>query len=391
MKVIINKAERLWKMPQSLLGSMTFARKRLASRGVDLIDLDHFIPEKHNAISPPGEAPDTREMTDSQLVSILKQKILETYPYLKGASLDPDKEITLIPGIRAGSALIALGILNQGDIALYPDPGLQYMRASISLAEGHSRRYNLLESNDYVANISSLLPSSHKRMKILFVNYPHDPTGATVDIYFYRELLKALRSANILTVADCSFVYPGDSNITTPLQVKNGKRKAIELHTFATTLGIPGLGFAAGHKDVISIVNLLLGIQGFIPERHRIRGTIEALDRAQDIYKWRMGALVARRDILCNGLKGLDWHVRAGKLSPFVWARPPVRSTSLAFARRLFIKAGVKVTPGTDLGESGEGWVRMALIPDEDELHEAVRRLSQHSKIWQRKFRPDAR
>jgi aspartate/methionine/tyrosine aminotransferase len=391
MRIIISKADRLWKMPQPLLGGMKFARKRLSSRGVDLIDLDGFAPEPPDLPALKAAPPGLPERIDAtaELVLALKEKIIDSYPYLKAAALDPEKEIIVTPGIRAATTLIALGILNQGNTALYPDPGLQYTRLAASLADSHAKRYNLLESNDYVANIASLVPTSHKRLKILFVNYPHNPSGATVEIYFYRELFKALRFANILTVADCAYVYPGDATVCTPLQVIHASRMAVELHSFATTLGIPELGFAVGHKNVISILRLLLDSLGFVPENHRLNAATQALGHAKGIFDWRMDTLHNRREII-NGLKELGWHIRSGKLLPFVWAKPPVRSTSVAFARRLFIKAGVKVTPGSDLGEYGEGWLRMALIPDEGNLREAVNRLSEHSRIWQRKFRPEA-
>jgi LL-diaminopimelate aminotransferase len=391
MKVMINKADRLWKMPSPVLGNMKFTRMRLAARHVDLIDLDNFIPElpqlDFEHIPKPEKPFGIRASADD--VSALKAKILEKHLSLKSAQLDPDRELIITPGIRMSAACIALGILNPGDNAAYPDPGLGYIRSVISIADGVPKKYSLSESNDFVLNIANLATVPFRKIKILFLNYPHNPTGAAVDYYFYRELPKALRFRNILVVSDNAYVHPGDSDISGPLSVSGAKQMAVELHSFATTLGIPGLGFAAGHKDVISIIKSFLAAVDYKPDYSSVKLADYLLDNAENIFTDRMAALEKRRELLSDGLKKLGWHVHAGRLLPFIWAKPPVRGTSVSFSRRLFIKAGIKVSPGTDYGEAGEGWLRMSLSQNENTIGEALERLAQHSKIWQRKFRPE--
>ena len=393
MKVLIDKAERLWKMPQSALGSMQFIQRRLNARGVNIIDLENLIPE-------PSEIPSLsikiQDFTQSPLlptanavqVGLLKAKIIEKHQALKALSIDPDKELTITPGTRMAASLVALGLLNPGDVAAYPDPGAQFYRTAICLADGNPRRYQLLESNDYMLNISSL-PGPSKKTKMLFLNYPHNPTGAAVDYYFYRDLLKSVKFENILIIADCAHVHPGHTEAVVPLQAKNARRKTLELHSFSTTFGVNGLGFAVGNKDVISILNNLLGAIGFKPDASKIDWVLQCLDHAEEIFDARMEILGKRRAILIEGLKQLDWRVRENKNMPFIWAKIPYRSTSVAFARRLFAKAGVRVAPGSDFGEGGEGWLRMSLCCDDSILIEALERLAQHSRVWQRRFRPE--
>lgn len=391
MKVIINKADRLWKIPSPVLGNMKFTRRRLAARHVDLIDLDNFIPELPKIdlgqFSSP-EKPDKVKASPDD-ISALKDKILEKHLSLKSTQLDPEREMVITPGIRMSAACIALGLLNPGDNAAYPDPGLGYFRSVISLADGVPKKYVLSESSDYGLNIAGIGTAPFKKIKLLFLNYPHNPTGAAADYFFYRELLKALRFRNILVVSDCAHIHPGDNDISGPLSVSVARQMAVELHTFSTTLGIPGLGFAAGHKDVISIIRSFLAAVDFKPDYSSIMLAEHFLDHADDIFIDRMTTLEKRRELLSDGLKKLGWHVRAGRLLPFIWAKPPIRGTSVSFSRRLFIKAGIKVSPGTDYGEVGEGWLRMALSQNENTIGEAVERLAQHSKIWQRKFRPE--
>ena len=392
MKILIDKAERLWRIPQPALGRMSFARKRLAGRGVELIDLSSLHPlfpdlksifdtiGKSEIIGPGIPA-------DQELISRLKARIADKHLPLNSAIANSEKEIVLTPGIRMAASALALSLLNPGDVAAYPDPGMQYFRSAICLADGIPSSYLLNERNDYVANISALTQPPPEKLKILYLNYPHNPTGTSVDSYFYRDLLNSIKFENILVVLDCAYIHPGDPDAASILQVKGSRKKALELHSFAATFGLNGLGFAVGHRDVISILEGLLDAMGFSPDAHRVTIAIKGLDRAAEIFAARRKSLKRSREFLSRGLKELGWRIRDGKSVPFIWVKPPARSSSLAFARRLFLKAGVRVAPGTDFGEGGEGWHRLTLHPDEKILREALDRISRHSKIWQRKYR----
>ncbi len=392
MKIIIDKAERLWRIPQPALGPMIFARKRLARRGVELIDLDSLFPEFPQAKSyldsiGKQETTECGRPADQELISQLKARIAEKHLPLRSANINAEKEIVLTPGIRTAATFLALSLLNSGDVAAYPDPGMQYFRSAICLADATPGGYILGERNDYVANITALTQPPPTKLKILFLNYPHNPTGAAVDSYFYRDLLKPIKFENILIVLDCAYVHPGDPDVASILQVKGSRKKALELHSFSTTLGLSGLGFAVGHRDVAPILEGLLDAIGFIPDIHHVTSAMAGLDHAEEIFAARTESLNRRREILSNGLKKLGWRLREARSVPFVWVKPPAWSSSLAFARRLFLKAGVRVAPGSDFGEGGEGWLRMTLHPDEKILREALDRISHHSRIWQRKYR----
>jgi aspartate/methionine/tyrosine aminotransferase len=393
MKVLIDKAERLWKMPRPALGSMHFIQRRLNARGVKIIDLESLLPEIPEIASLSTEIPKLsfgplNPPANAEQIARLKAKIIEKHQALRGLAVDADKEMTIIPGVRMAAAIISLALLNTGDVAAYPDPGVQFYRTAICLADGNPRRYQLLESNDYMLNISSL-PGPSKKTKMIFLNYPHNPTGAAVDYYFYRDLLKSVKFENVLIVADCAHVHPGNTEAVIPLQAKNARRKTLELHSFSTTFGAHGLGFAVGHKDVISILDNVLNAVGFAPDSGKVNWALACLDHAEEIFIARMDILQRRQIVLAEGLKKLGWRIRENKYLPFIWAKIPYRSTSVAFARRLFAKAGVRVAPGSDFGEGGEGWLRLSLCCNEGILNEALERLALHSRIWQRKFRPE--
>lgn len=391
MKFLIDKAQRLWKIPQPSLGPMKFARRRLDSRGVELIDLGSFIPELPDALAR-GESREGKSSDDphrdESVIELLREKIAENHLPLRAAALNPDREIIITPGIQMTASLLSLAILNPGEVAAYPDPGMPHMRTATCLADGSAAPYTLAERNDYIPNIASLTQPPKKKLKMIFLNYPHNPTTSTTDTYFYRELIDAIRFENILVVSDAAYVHPGDGNAASILQVKGSKKKAVELHSFSTTFGMKGLGFATGHRDVISILKSILEAVGFVPPPRLVRSAADALDHCSELFEIRIKSLAERRDLVSFSLKELGWRIRGNECMPFVWVKPPARSSSLAFARRLVTKAGVRVAPGTDFGEAGEGWLRITLHPDMKTLRDALERISRHSRIWQRKYRP---
>jgi len=392
MKAILDRAERFWRISQSALGPMRIAQKRLQARGADVLD---FTSLNINLAETKSFRSKLREIDSAEFIKPasveqlfkLKEDILRIYPQFKSAALDPEKDIAIIPGVKIGASFMTLSLLNPGDVAAIPDPGHSLFRSAVCLAEGEPTTYTLNETSDYVANISGLTLPPPRKLKMLFLNYPHNPTGAMVDFYFYRDLLKAIKLEDVLIVSDCSFNHPGDNNAVSPLQVAGAKKKTVELHSFSTSFGIKGLGFAIGHRDAIAVLNDVLSSIGFSVDSGRIAIASLALADAEEIFNDSMDILKHKREILENGLRDLGWNLRAGKLTPYLWIKAPIWSSSLAFTRRLFIKAGIRVVSGTDYGEHGEGWIRMSLLHENEILHEALERISHHSKIWQRKIR----
>lgn len=391
MKILIDKAQRLWKIPQPALGPMRFTRRRLSSRGVDLIDLGSIIPEIPDIIAKSAErSHESAEnvTADDMMIYDLKKKISEKHLPLSLCKLDPEKEIIITPGIQMTASLLALAMLNPGDVVAIPDPGMQYLRTSVCLADAVPQAYSLAERNDYIPNIPSLTEPPAKKLKLIFVNYPNNPTTSMTDSYFYRDLLKSIKFENILVISDSAYIHPGDGDAVSVLQAKGAGKKAVELHSFSTSFGLRGIGFAAGHRDIILILKELLTALGYYPDIFRLNLTSKALDHATELFDQRMDSLKIRRERTSQSLKELGWRIRDGKYTPFMWVRPTARSSSLAFARRLISKAGVRLSPGSDFGEAGEGWQRLTLHPDGALLIEALDRISHHSRIWQRKYRP---
>jgi len=392
MKTILDRAERFWKVSQSALGPMKFQQKRLEARGADIIDLSMLqmdLPENEpfrESISGIDPIDFTKPAQENNLLE-LKETIIEHHQPLRNVSIDSEKEIAIIPGVKIGLTFLALSLLNKGDVATYPDPGHSFYRSAICLSDGEPSPYLLTEASDYVANISSLALPPERKLKMMFINYPHNPTGAMVDYYFYRDLLKEIKLENILLVTDCAFNHPGDSEAISPLQVPGARKKTIEFHSFSTTFGIRGLGYAIGHRDAIAILNDILQSVGFSVDCGRASLASFAMKNAKAVFRDRKEILNRKREIMANGLKEIGWSLRAPRLSPYIWVKAPVWGSSLAFTRRLFIKAGIRAISGTDFGEQGEGWIRLSIWRDDEVLKESLFRISSHSKIWQRRIK----
>ncbi|MEE9553835.1 MAG: aminotransferase class I/II-fold pyridoxal phosphate-dependent enzyme, partial [candidate division Zixibacteria bacterium] len=291
--------------------------------------------------------------------------------------------------IRMTTSLLALSLLNPDDVAAYPDPGPQYFRTAICLADATPHAYSLVERSDFIPNIPTLTEPPISGLRMLFISYPHNPSASSADLYFYRDLLKSIKFENILVVSDSAYIHPGDPDAPSVLQVKGSKKKAIEIYSFSTAFGIDGLGYVVGHRDVISILDGILSALEYRPDVYRVELALAALERSTEIFAQRKEHIGNLRDIASSSLKELGWRIRGNDHTPFLWINPNARSSSLAFARRLITRAGVRLAPGTDFGEGGEGWLRLALCPDEKLLSEALDRISRHSKIWQRKYKPE--
>ena len=396
MKVIIDKSERLWKAPINLCGPMKFTQRRLQAREVNIIDLDSFMPEPPEKFlsaegfeamlkSPTSDVSSAAATCES--IEKLKSNLLAYHRSLKATALSKDQELTITPGVRLTTVLLALSLLNRHEVGMYPEPGLPHFRTAICMAEGTPESYHLMDNNEYLPS-PSLFSGLSKKVKLVFVNFPHNPTGAAPDIYFYRDVLKAVKLENTLIVADCAHVHPGDSEIATFLQLANAKKRVVELHSFSTTFGIDSLGFAAGHKNAIMILNSVISGAGITLDCRKIDLASAMMPYSTQIFENRMKILQGRRELLSNALKSLGWRVRSGRLLPFIWAKAPGLSRSVALSRRLFAKAGILTSPGLNFGETGDGWIRFSLCRELDTLKEAIERISHHSRIWQRKYKP---
>jgi LL-diaminopimelate aminotransferase len=391
--IVIERAERLHQIPADLFLGLKRKAKRAAQRGVDVIDLSLGNPDE-----PPSqevveelcraarEAEYHRYLMGHGLAQF-RRKVAEFFEARFEVSVNPESEVLPLQGVWEGLWGLPLAFVNSGEMVLLPDPCYPLYRAGAILAGVRVETMPLLERNDFLPNLRHIPEAVARSAKLLFLNYPNNPTTAVADLSFFQEVVDFARAHNIAVVHDATYSQMTYDDYLAPsfLQARGAKRVGIELHSFSMTHNLGGwrLGFAVGNRQLISGLAAVRGC-GFVgpsPALQRAACRVFSLTHTQgDRY-------AGRRNMAIQELRDLGFKLSRPKATPFLWVRVPGRYTSLGFSRRLFRRTGILVTPGSGFGERGEGFVRISLTVSEERLRLALKRMTAHAFIWQRKRR----
>lgn len=394
-KLIIEKAERLQKLPPSPFLEAERIKKTLRKRGVEIIDLGELSPDpslRETILS--SFSLKTEEIfapLDLQILGDLKRQISDWLERKYQVRVNPKNELFPFAGKKKIIYDFFLSFLNPGEVVVIPDPSDYIYKGGSIFAGGELVSLPLHERNDYLPNLGTLPSSEHATHfpKILFLNYPHNPTTAVADPEFFKESVKWASKRNVLLVNDASYneiCYDGYLP-TCLLQVKGAKKIGAELFFFYPLTGI-GFGFLAGNKQIISQVESTENVLGYQFSHITLDLSLSILKNYSIIAEQNNLEFAKRKEILLEGLLNLGWKVKKPRAGPFVWVKVPPKYSSVGFARMLLRKAGVLVSPGFGFGEYGEGYIRIALNQKTEELKKALERIKEHSHIWQRRYRP---
>ncbi|MGB2697205.1 MAG: aminotransferase class I/II-fold pyridoxal phosphate-dependent enzyme, partial [Candidatus Zixiibacteriota bacterium] len=324
----------------------------------------------------------------------LKKEIAVWFEKKYQFKLNPLTEILIVSGKKEAITGLTLSFLNPGELTIIPDPSEPIYRNTTILAGGESEIVPLLERNDYLPNLGVLSDKTLNQAKLLFLNYPHNPTSAISDYQFFKEVVEKAAKYNILVINDASYNHISyESTGLSLLQVKDAKKIGLEFHYFPSVYHIPGfrMGFLVGNREILSALKaeqetFTSGINSFSMEIAKI-----SLKNYSFVWKQINSEFLKRRDIVLENLDQIGWKLKKPKASPFIWVKVPPKYSSLGFTRTLLRKTGVLVLSGTEFGENGEGWIRLALNSPVSQLKEAVERIKKHSHLWQRSYRPKRR
>jgi LL-diaminopimelate aminotransferase len=396
-RVIIEKAERLQKIPPSPFLEAERIKKALHKRGVEIIDLGKLCPDPSlresilSSCSLKGE--DVFASFDLQEWVDLKIKMADWLEQKYQVRVNPKNEIFPFAGKKKIIYDLFLSFLNPGEVVAIPDPCDPIYKGGCIFAGGEVMTLPLWERNDYLPNLVTFFSSSRENAsyvpKILFLNYPHNPTSAVADPEFFKELVKWANKRNMLLVNDASYneiCYDGYVP-TCLLQVKGARKMGAEIFSFHPLTGM-GFGFLAGNKQIISQIETTENILGNQLSHIMLKLGLTILKDYSIIAEQNSSKFAKRKEILMEGPLNLGWKVKKPKAGPFLWVKVPPRYSSVGFTRMLLRKAGVLVSPGFGFGEYGEGYIRIALNLPGDELKKALERIKEHSHIWQRRYRP---
>ena len=377
-------SKRVDKIPPYLFAGIDNAIAEKKSKGVDVINLgigDPDLPTPANiinALSDAAKKPENHRYPSYAGMPSFRKAAAEWYKRRFGVSMNPEDEVLALIGSKEGIAHTPLAFVNPGETVLYTNPGYPVYRISTILAGGNPVPLPLLEENDFKPDFSRV--KNPKEAKLLFFGYPNNPTAATVDKDFFREVVDFALDNNVIVCHDNAYSEVTFDGYKSPsfFEVKNAKEVGIEFHSLSKTYNMTGwrIGFALGNADLIrSLGKIKENVDSGVFQAIQHAG-IEAFKTPKTVLEKNLKILKGRRDLMVDGLNTLGFDVKKPKATFYLWFRIPKKfKSSVEFSKHVLNKAGVVLTPGVGFGEYGEGYVRCALTQSKERLEEALERL----------------
>ncbi|UAL48764.1 pyridoxal phosphate-dependent aminotransferase [Sutcliffiella horikoshii] len=379
------QSELLNTLPKQFFASLVEKVGKVVAQGHDVINLGQGNPDQPTpehivkSLQEAVEKPNHHKYSPFQGHQFFKEAIATFYKREYEVDINPDSEVAILFGGKAGLVEIPQCLLNEGDTVLVPDPGYPDYWSGVALAKAKMEYMPLREVYHFLPNYEDINPEVLKAAKLMFLNYPNNPTGAVANSAFFKETVALASERDICVVHDFAYGaigFDGKKPLSF-LQTPGAKDVGIEIYTLSKTFNMAGwrVGFAVGNESVIKAINLLqdhmyVSIFGAIQE-----AAATALLDKQTCVEELVELYEERRNVLIHGLQEIGWEVMAPKGSFFAWLKVPGRYTSEEFADKLLEEAHVVVAPGIGFGSFGEGYVRVGLLTSTERLQEAVQRI----------------
>ncbi|MBM7659651.1 aminotransferase [Bacillus mesophilus] len=381
------QSDILKKLPTQFFATLVGKVNKVIAQGHDVINLgqgnpdqptpEHIVKSMQEAVTNPLH----HKYSQFRGQPFLKEAIVTYYEREYGVKLDPEKQVAILFGGKAGLVEVPQCLLNEGDIALVPDPGYPDYWSGVELAKAKMELMPLRAENRFLPNYDELDPAILDQAKLMFLNYPNNPTGAVATKEFFEETVQLANKHNLCVVHDFAYGaigFDGKKPISF-LEIDGAIDTGIEIYTLSKTYNMAGwrVGFAVGNESVIEAINLLqdhmyVSLFGAVQE-----AAATALLSSQNCVDELVQKYESRRNTFIYELNKIGWKVEAPPGSFFAWLPVPDGYTSVSFSDYLLEKAHVVVAPGIGFGEHGEGYVRVGLLTDEDRLVEAVSRIKE--------------
>ncbi|HKM39254.1 MAG TPA: LL-diaminopimelate aminotransferase [bacterium] len=389
-------AQRIAAIPPYLFAEIDKLKARARARGVDVIDLgigDPDQPTPCNVIEALKEAATdsaTHRYPPYEGMVQFKQAVADWYRKRHQVELDPETEVMALIGSKEGIAHICWAFVDPGDVTLVPDPAYPVYNTGTLLAGGVPFTLPLKPETGFLPDYKSVDPETARRAKLLFINYPNNPTAAVATPEFFTRTVDFARRHNIVVCHDFAYCettfdgYKAPSFLASP----GAKDIGIEFNSLSKPYNMTGwrLGFAVGNKDVLAALSVIkTNIDSGVFNAVQYAG-IEALSGPQDFITRMNHIYSGRRDVVIKGLNSLGWELEPTMGTFYVWAPVPEGYTSPSFATFLLETAGVNVAPGNGYGKHGQGYFRIALTCNEERLSEAVERMRKHGITFARRY-----
>jgi len=379
------KAERLKQLPPYLFKEIDRKKAEVKARGVDIIDLgvgdpdlptpEHIIGEMKRAVDDPlnHQYPSYSGMND------FKEAVARWYGERFSVDLDPGSEVVSLIGSKEGIAHLPLAFINPGDVSLVPSPAYPVYHIATLFAGGESYFMPLLSENNFLPDLNAIPADVADRAKLMFINYPNNPTSAVADLDFFRAVVSFADKHDILVCHDAAYTEMAFDGYRPPsfLEVEGAKEVGMEFHSLSKTYNMTGwrIGFAVGNSEgVAGLGAIKSNIDSGVFQAVQ-RAGIEAISGDQACVAEMNRIYSGRRDLMVQGLREAGFELDPPKATFYLWIRVPHGYTSATLATRLLEEAGLVVTPGNGFGDPGEGYFRIALTQNRKRLGEAIERL----------------
>ncbi len=382
-------SKRLQKLPAYLFQEIDKAKRLARQEGRDIIDFGVGDPDQPTpkyiieALYKAAQDPSNHRYALDQGMPALRQAIALWYKKRFHVLLDPETEILPLIGSKEGIAHFPAAFLNQGDYSLIPDPCYPPYKGGTILAGGKPYPLALTEENGFLLDPKDAPASVLKKAKLLYVNYPNNPTSATCEGGYFKHIVSFGRAHGTIVISDLAYseiAFDGFKPCSI-LETEGAKECCIEFHSLSKTCNMTGwrIGWACGNKSLVAaLAKVKSNIDSGIFSAVQFAGIV-ALENQKEHVEHMCQLYQIRRDILVDGLGALGLKVKKPKATFYVWAKIPPRTGSIEFAGRLLKDANIVVTPGVGFGAPGEGYIRFALTVNKERIKEAIRRLR---SIW---------
>ncbi len=390
----IEPAQRIKRLPLYLFARLNALKLAKRQQGADIIDLGMGNPSDGapqiviDKLCEAAKDKRNHRYSASRGITGLLKEVANKYQKKWDVSLDWKTEVLACIGSKEGFSHLCLAMLETGDTAIVPDPAFQIHNYAVVLAGANVISVPLSNSQKFLDTIVMVCERMFPKPKLLILNYPNNPTTMTVEQGFFETVVDLAKRFGIAVIHDFAYGETCFDSYKAPsfLSVKGAKDIGVEITTMSKPYNMAGfrIGFVAGNKDMINYLATIKGYYDYgIFQAIQIAGIIAMRHCDEDIIV-QNGRYQARRDVVCECLQRIGWEVEKPRATMFVWAKVPQEQLqdkgTVDYAMDLMEHAEVAIAPGRAFGENGEGYMRIALVENEQRLRQAIRNISRFAQ-----------
>lgn len=391
--IAMDNFQRIQRLPPYVFNIVTDLKSQARKRGEDVIDFGMGNPDqptpKHivDKMIEATQRGDTHRYSVSRGIPRLRKALSGWYKSRFDVDIDPESEAIVTIGSKEGLSHLALATMGPGDAVIVPSPAYPIHPYGFVIAGADVRHVPLSTGPEFFEALEKTVKAAWPHPKMLVINFPHNPTAATVELDFFERVVDFAREYKLWVIHDIAYADIVFDGYKAPsfLQVAGAKDVGIEFYTLSKSYNMPGwrIGFAAGNPKLVGALARLKSYMDYGMFTPVQVAAITALEGPQDCVEEIRRMYEQRRNVLCDGLASVDWQVQRPRASMFVWARIPEQYRalgSLEFSKLVLQKAKVAVSPGIGFGEMGDEYVRFGLVENEQRTRQAIRGLKQMFK-----------